>query len=82
MNIAIDFQGAFLGPLSAFSRIKRCCIIKLFNTESCPAEGLVVLPIWVWIQKVAHEAMADVDICEAMGAVSYTHLTLPTKRIV
>ena len=68
MNIAIDFQGAFLGPLSTFSHIDRCCIARLHNTEPCSAKGLVVLPIWVWVQKVAYEAMAEVDISEAMGA--------------
>ena len=68
VNIAIDFQGAFLGPLATLSHIDRVRIARLHDTEPCSAKGLVVLPVWVGIQKVAHKAMADVDICEAMRA--------------
>ena len=68
VDVAIDLKGAFLGLLSAVTRVELRGIIGLHDSESSSTEGLPVCPIRVLIQIIAHKAMTDADIFEAMGA--------------
>ena len=72
VNIAIDLQRPFWGALSAFRSIDPCCILRLHDAESCPAKRGMVLPIWIWVQKVAHVSVTDVDVEKAMRTIMKT----------
>ena len=72
LNIAIDLQRPFWGALSAFRSIDPCCVLRLHDAKSCPAKGCMVLPIWIWVQKVAHKSVTDVDVEKAMRTIMKT----------
>ena len=72
LNIAIDLQRPFWGALSAFRSIDPCCVLRLHDAKSCPAKGCMVLPIRMFVQKVAHKSVADIDVEKAMRTIMKT----------
>ena len=67
-------QVAYLGPKGTYAEKAAHILSKLANFQTpifVPCNGLHSV-----IKSLAY------NICDAAVAVSYTHLTLPTKRIV
>ena len=69
LDIAIDLQGPFRGTPSAFCSIDRIGIRRLHDAKSSPTKRCMVLPIRLFIQKVAHKAVTDIDVKEAMRTI-------------
>ena len=69
LNIAIDLQRPFWGTPAAFFGLDRICIRRLNDAKSSPTKGCMVLPIRLFVQKVAHKSVTDIDVKEAMRTI-------------
>ena len=69
LNIAINLQRPFWGTSATFCHIDRICIRRLNDAKSSPAKGCMVLPIRLFVQKVVHISVTDIDVKKAMRTI-------------
>ena len=73
----IEFECEFLGSIDTLIAPSK---LKSLVYEN-PIQQNAGLDVYISPEK-GHDYLMTVDVARGVGAVSYTHLTLPTKRIV